>query len=259
MKILRSFLQIINYQTFLVMAISCGATWYCWEHDLTANFSLTLVGIAVIFPLVFSINSAYKRRETALGHYGALKGNGRAIFFASRDWIENPKREKMDELKSALGGLFDEINQYLHAEDSEHEIPETGVLRAFSDVSLAIKGFRAQGLATGEVSRSNQYLSKMMISFEQLKHIYQYRTPLTLRAYSKLFIYVIPVVYGPYFAHVTLDKHIGMIFVLPILFSVLLVSLDNIQEHLENPFDRLGEDDVYVNSKKFIAGLESEV
>jgi predicted membrane chloride channel (bestrophin family) len=259
MKILKSFFHIINYQTFLVMALSCAATWYCWQYDLTADFSLTLVGIAVIFPLVFSINSAYKRREIALGHYGALKGNGRAIFFASRDWIENPSTEKMGELKSSLGVLFDEINKYLHSDEDEHDIPETGVLRAFSGMSLAIKGFRAQGLATGEVSRSNQYLSKMMVSFEQLKHIHQYRTPLTLRAYSKLFIFVIPVIYGPYFAHVTLDNHIAMIFVLPILFSVLLVSLDNIQEHLENPFDRLGEDDVYVNSKKFISGLETDV
>jgi len=28
-----------------------------------------------------------------------------------------------------------------------------------------------------EVSRCNQYLSKMLLAFEQIKHIFQYRTP----------------------------------------------------------------------------------
>jgi len=38
---------------------------------------------------------------------------------------------------------------------------------------------------------------------------------------------------------------------------VILVSLDNIQEHLENPFDLVGEDDVAINAEKFVSRLES--
>ena len=44
---------------------------------------------------------------------------------------------------------------------------------------------------------------------------------------------------------------------LPVLFTVILVSLDNIQEHLENPFDLVGEDDVVINAEKFVSRLES--
>ena len=36
----------------------------------------------------------------------------------------------------------------------------------------------------------------------------------------------------------------------------ILVSLDNIQMHLENPFDQVGEDDVEFNVEKFIASLK---
>jgi hypothetical protein len=43
---------------------------------------------------------------------------------------------------------------------------------------------------------------------------------------------------------------------MPILFSIILVSLDNIQEHLENPFDQVGEDDVRINPEKFIRRLD---
>ncbi len=47
----------------------------------------------------------------------------------------------------------------------------------------------------------------------------------------------------------------GLVYVVPTLFSVLRVSLDNIQEHLENPFDHMGEDDVTINAEKFGARL----
>jgi len=40
------------------------------------------------------------------------------------------------------------------------------------------------------------------------------------------------------------------------LFSVILVALDNIQSHLENPFDQQGEDDVYINVAKYIKNLD---
>ena len=115
---------------------------------------------------------------------------------------------------------------------------------------------RTHGLPSGEASRSNQFLSKMMISFERIKHIYQYRTPRTLRTYSDIFIVVLPVVYGPHFAHNLSDYNYGLEYAVPILFSVILVALDNIQSHLENPFDQQGEDDVYINSDKFIRSLE---
>ena len=97
----------------------------------------------------------------------------------------------------------------------------------------------------------------MLIAFENVKHIYQYRTPRTLRAYSKFFIYTLPIVYGPYFAWLANEYAANLEFVMPILFSVVLVSLENIQEHLEDPFDLVGEDDVVINVEKFIARLDT--
>ena len=47
------------------------------------------------------------------------------------------------------------------------------------------------------------------------------------------------------------------VFVTPVLFSLILVGLDNIQEHLENPFDQVGEDDISINAEKFIKRLDA--
>ena len=36
----------------------------------------------------------------------------------------------------------------------------------------------------------------------------------------------------------------GLEYMMPVVFTFILISLDNIQSHLENPFDQVGEDDV---------------
>lgn len=50
----------------------------------------------------------------------------------------------------------------------------------------------------------------------------------------------------------------GLEFVIPILLTMILVSLQNIQEHLENPFDQIGEDDIKFNVEKFIERLNHQ-
>ena len=50
----------------------------------------------------------------------------------------------------------------------------------------------------------------------------------------------------------------ALVYVMPILFSIILVGLANIQDHLEDPFDQVGEDDVAINAEKFVALLACE-
>lgn len=45
-------------------------------------------------------------------------------------------------------------------------------------------------------------------------------------------------------------------YVMPVLFTTILVSLDNIQAHLENPFDPIGEDDIVINAEKCVERLD---
>ncbi len=139
---------------------------------------------------------------------------------------------------------------------TEMSANEEEVYRLFSQLSEFIKeDLRGNGLPSGEASRCNQFLSKMIIAFEDVKHIYQYRTPRTLSAFSDFFVSVLPILYGPYFAAIALDYSGGLAYVMPVLFTTILVSLDNIQEHLENPFDQIGEDDIAINAEKFVERL----
>tara|TARA_B110001452_G_scaffold171209_1_gene143298 strand:- start:6680 stop:7348 length:669 start_codon:yes stop_codon:yes gene_type:complete len=213
--------------------------------------------MSIVFPIVFSIGGAYKRREAALREYAAIKGYLRSIYFVSRDW--NPKSKKINAKKAIflIEDLFNNIRLMFTNSNVEINKYESKLYGNFSDLSKFINiDLKESGLSLGECSRINQYLQKLLISFESIKHIYQYRTPRTLKAFSSLFIFIIPIIYGPYFAFQAENMSYGLEYVTPILLTMILVSLKNIQEHLENPFDQVGLDDVKFNVKKFIENLK---
>jgi len=256
LKYISRIVLIINWKTFLITFLAIASTAICLHYDIKADFPLTLIGTAIVFPIVFSIGGAYKRREVALDEYGSIKAHGRALFFAVSHWLENPPEELKTELKRHLEGLMNSCRDIFTQPVDRLEEYEKNVYANFHELSVFIKSMRSHGLPSGEASRSNQFLSKMMISFERIKHIYQYRTPRTLRTYSDIFIVVLPIIYGPHFAESVTNYSYGLQFAVPVLFSVILVALDNIQSHLENPFDQQGEDDVHINVEKFIRNLE---
>ena len=252
---------LVNFKAIAIASLAVLSTYACLYWEISANFPLTLIATAIVFPIVFSINSAYKRREMALDDYASLKSHGRSIYFATRDWLEDSDPAKQERCRDLLGNLLQAAREMFNAPRSEMHVREEHVYACFSELSLFIRNdLRQGGLASGEVSRCNQYLSKMVLAFEQIKHVYQYRTPRTprtLRAFSDFFITVLPPLYGPYFAYIAKDFSTGLVYVMPVLFAVILVSLDNIQEHLENPFDQVGQDDVMINAEKFTERLQS--
>ena len=247
-----SLLLILNRKTVLISLSAMASTWVCLRFNVTAEFPLTLISTAVIFPIVFSIGHAYKRRENALDEYGTIKAHGRALFFAARDWLPDQSPARLRHAERVLKELLTACRDMFKSPLSEMPEHEKRVYAAFSGLSQFVKRMREEGLASGECSRCNQYVSKMVVSFENIKHIYQYRTPRTLRAFSDFFIIVLPVLYGPYFAFEAAAYASGLTYVMPVLFAVILVGLDNIQQHLEDPFDQIGEDDVAINAEKFI-------
>jgi len=250
---------IVGVKTVFVTILALVSMGVCTHFQIRADFPLTLISTAIIFPIVFSIGGAYKRREAALGQYGSIKAHGRAIYFAVRDWLPESDQEGQDKVAGLLGDLMENMRTLFTNTSEEMSTNEKAVYGSFAELSRFIKNeLRGKGLPGGECSRCNQFLSKMMIAFENTKHIYQYRTPRSLRAYSDFFIVLLPILYGPYFADSSAGySHPGLGYVMAALFAFILCGLDNIQFHLENPFDQIGTDDVAINAEKFVSSLSA--
>jgi hypothetical protein len=252
-RIFRSFVIIINYKTVVVTALSLISTYVCYHYGLTAKFPDMLVGVAIVFPVVFSIGSAYNRRENALKNYADFKGHAIAMYYATRDWPEKKEHDIPKRMRVLLEEMLSDVKAMFQCRTREgaRQI-EKSIYGHFSQLSKVTMELRNHGLQSGEVSRISQYVSKMVIAFDNLMIVHQYRTPITLRAYSKVFIWSFPVIYGPYFASAFKEYSAQLEYVMPILYSFILVSLDNIQDHLENPFDEVGEDDIRFDSKDIV-------
>jgi len=246
-RILRSFSLIINYKTFIITILSVISTYVCFHLSLTAKFPDMLVGVAIVFPVVFSIGSAYNRRETALQRLADFKGHAIAIYYASRDWPSNKENDLPARVKKNVSEMMELMKNIFKANHKDEFIAnEHKIYKLFSSLSAITMEMRNYGVQSGEISRVSQYVSKLIIAFDNMKIIHNYRTPITLRTYSKVFIYIFPIIYGPYFASTFHDYSAHLEYVMPVLYSFILVSLDNIQDHLENPFDEVGEDDIVI-------------
>ncbi len=256
-RVLRSFFLIINYKTLIITALAVISTYVCYHLNFLAKFPDMLVGVAIVFPVVFSISAAYTRRETALQRFSDFKGHAIAIYYATRDWTADKDNELPMRTRELVRDLLVRIRYMFDAShEKEWNANEKKIYELFSRLSALTMEMRQHGVQSGEISRVSQYVSKMIIAFDNLKIIHTYRTPVTLRAYSKVFIYIFPIIYGPYFASTFKDYSAHLEYVMPILYSFILVSLDNIQDHLENPFDDIGEDDIRIEEQEIIALMQ---
>jgi predicted membrane chloride channel (bestrophin family) len=256
MRSIFSLTQIVNLKSVLISALAVLSTWLCLRFDVKADFPLTLIATAIVFPLVFSISTAYTRREKALEEYGALRANGRALYLASRDWTSHPDPSRDEEVKAALCDLLTATRDMYKGPLAEAGQHEARIYGAFARLSAFVERMREAHIAATECSRLNQYISRMITAFENTRNIYEYRTPRTLRAFSDFFILLLPILYGPYFAYQASQFRVELFYVMPILFALILVGLANIQDDLENPFDQIGADDVAIDPDRFIATLD---
>lgn len=258
MKVIKSFCSVVDWQTFTVTALSLVATYLCNKFEFSADLPSGLIGIAIIFPIVFSINAAYRRREEVLKNFASLKAHGVALCFAHADWDGKDAEGKKRSQKLLLN-LFDELRSYFVNADANEFEGKKKVFAVFRDFSLSHEKLRSSGVAATEISRANQYLRSMIIEFEKMRNVKLYQTPKSLRAYSQIFLNLFPVIYAPYFAYICMNSHMFSGYAVAVIYSLVLVTLDNIQEDLEDPYDGVGEDDVQLDVSEEYQALLGDV
>src|SRR5210317_1139157 len=154
MKWLKSLRMILSIHTLVITVLAVVSTALCRHYDITADFPLTLIGTAIIFPIVFSISGAYKRRESALREYGSIKAHGRAIYFAARDWPQQSDTATKDQTRTLLEELMKACRKMFTEPIAAMQANEEQVYKVFSQLSSHIISLRNdKGLTSGEASR----------------------------------------------------------------------------------------------------------
>lgn len=96
-----------------------------------------------------------------------------------------------------------------------------------------------------------RFMKDLHESIENVHAIHIHRTPISLKAYCEVFIYIFPLIYAPTIIYSVGDSSPQWVtYLIVLLTEFILISLYNIQNQLEYPFDNVGLDDINLENFK---------
>jgi len=245
---------------------------------LSFGLDWNLVSMAVIFPISQCIGWSFGRREMALSLLSTVMSLVTRLWSAVHTWkvkdggewrrmselLEPPAgREQLHDLfgrlLSTLVAYF-AVPRYMRlrhvmrlygaAEDQARRHALANEFKLLVDGSLSqlqalVQELKTRGLPGGEAHRLDSYISQIGIAWEQLTAIKEYRTPQVFRAFSRVYVLIMPVLYGPYYASIVEeaeqsgdDPDRALLFAILFACAVQLASagLVNLMIALEDPF-----------------------
>ena len=259
-RIRRSYFSALNWRTIVALSITIIATVCCYQFKWIFNLDLTLVSVAVVFPLVFTLGSAFQRREKALEHLGRAKGALSAISYYFGYTKKLSEQDKLV-IDARIKRVQHELIQFLSSPDNNKQ----PLRDALDGVQQFIASHR-KSLGRSLSLRVFRLMRDVFMGIENSSSIKSHRTPFSIRAYCELFIYIFPFFYAPtlikniQFQGVSVqqireglyplyDEHLTwMILALNLVISFILITLYNVQEQIENPFDQNGIDDIQLEN-----------
>jgi len=242
---MNKYLAIIDRKTITQFALCIFVTYFCIEYNFSYNLNVTLFSIAIIFPLVFTIREAFKRRDHALRFLSLFKASLLAVHYCIEscdklsdekkayviNYLERISKELMDILKGS------EINR-----DSSHI--------SVSELFVFLKA-NADCIPSRISLKIIKFLADVHESIEASISIKTHGTPISLRAYCLVFIFVFPFVFVPVIVFHMTNVAEWIIYLLGLIHGFILISLYNVQEDMEDPFDQIGLDDIKLDEFGF--------
>ena len=286
---------LITMEAWLLSIVSIAATIFFSVYEvkgqrLAVNVSWAFISFAIIFPLTTSLNETFKRRESALDHIADVKAFLVSYYQAHRDWDWGANgraklpRDHLANSRFILTALIVDMRDVLTAPSTSrqvhfhtdwgkkqrveiralsHEITDR-ITQHFDRISLAVEELKYAGQPGNESSRMRQFITNTMRAWEKLKYIKHYRTPIATRAFARVYIFLHPIFWGPYYAYLveqmlnendddgtssssSIPVHVGFAYfyacALSVLTSLAMMGLFNVRYRLEDPFQLAHEEE----------------
>ena len=233
------YLAIINFRTFITLFISILVPFTAYKFNIVYNIDLTLISIAIIFPLVFTIRGAFRRREKALQFLSSFRSSLKTLSNLFKMTLEEQK-EIDKEGNNVISDLENELFDYLKSQNPDSKNLDQKIQAIYDYAS-----FNAEHIRKSARPRIARFINDISESIDNLIGVHNHRTPISLKAYCLIFIYIFPLIYTPSIINkIGLENPAWLSYFIVILSEFILVSLYNIQDHLEYPFDDNGLDDI---------------
>ena len=128
------FLKLINFQTLSVLLVSMGSCYTAVMFEIDYNYDLLLLNLAITFPLSFSIQAAFRRRERALEFLSLFKSSLSTVHQCFQFEKKLPARQK-EEARKMLQRVADDLIGWLSKPDGDVGKMNTDMDRVFFFIS----------------------------------------------------------------------------------------------------------------------------
>ena len=239
---LKAIFSAINYR-ILIIVLESFAVYYLYDrYHFTLHIDFTLLSIAIVFPLVFSITSAYQKRQEAISEFNSFRNKIIELtnIFRAVDGIDQKNYNKLFKtlfaLQKNLVGVLSQTTNLKIQDIRNHR----------KEIFYTLESYKKL-YNEREKDSIIRVKNELFDSVEKLNNLRVHATPVSLRMYCLIFIYLSPFVYNSHIL-ANFEKNSNLEFVIALFFSVLigfiLMALYNIQEYIEDPFDQEGLDDL---------------
>ncbi|MFH6768218.1 hypothetical protein V8G56_05690 [Gaetbulibacter aquiaggeris] len=225
--------------------IAFTVTFFFCRYNISFDLDLTLLSIAIIFPLVFTIRGSFRRRENALEHLSDFRSSLKTLhyFFMGHERLSH---EDKAEIQKILLEINTDTLAHLRNKDCTIKDLDDIVDKVYQ-FTVDKKEFMTRNLR----DKVFRFLKDLHESIENVYAIHTHRTPISLKAYCQVFIYVFPLIYAPTIIYsISPNNSTWITYFIVLLTEFILISLYNIQNQLEYPFDNVGMDDINLDSFK---------
>ena len=220
-------------------------TFFFCKYNINFDLDLTLLSIAIIFPLVFTIRGSFRRRENALEHLSDFRSSLKTLHY----FFMGHERLSVED-KNEIQKILLEIN----TDTIAHLRNKNCTIKDLDDIVDKVYQFtvdKKEFMTRNLRDKVFRFLKDLHESIENVYAIHTHRTPISLKAYCQVFIYVFPFIYARTIIYsIGPNNSTWITYFIVLLTEFILISLYNIQNQLEYPFDNVGMDDINLDSFK---------
>jgi len=217
------------------------------NYQINIELDFTIMSVAIVFPLVFSITSAYQRRQDSIKEFAIFRNkiiDLSNIFYS----VDKTKKTDYEKLFFSLVELQDIFVSYLKKSTSDNKYNKVREKR--KEIFLIIDSYKKL-YNEREKDSIIRVKNELFQSAEKLRGLKIHPTPISLRKYCLIFIFLSPLLYNTQLVSQNISTgYISETFIsllMSIIVSFILIALYNVQDYIENPFDQKGLDDLKLN------------
>ena len=238
--------SVFNLRLFIILLETIIVLKLYKMFSIKIDIDLTILSIAIVFPLVFSITSAYQRRQDSIRHYTGFRN--KIIDLTNLIYsVDTIKEKEYNSLFNKLLGLQNDLNNILlnslnHTESSRKYREQR------KNIFIQIINLKNK-FNEREKDSIIRVKNELFYDIEMLNGIRLHGTPLSLRIYCLIFIFISPFLFSSNEFFVIGDFSSDILsLIVSLTISFILMALYNVQDYIENPFDQKGLDDLKINS-----------